>query len=96
MNALPASWVLIPCPDCDGEGYSEQAVPGGYFDLSQECWYPSEKVIECQTCLGEGHIEVMYDLEPIVFEETYLQDPGLDTYLEEQPEETYTQWLEAA
>ena len=60
---LPASWVLVPCPSCDGEGCTVQAEPGGYFDLRQECWYPWEKVVRCSECGGNGHIEVTYDLD---------------------------------
>lgn len=59
-NDLAASWVLIPCPECDGEGYSEVSVPGGFFDLHQQCWYPWEKVVRCPSCHGQGQIEVSY------------------------------------
>ena len=62
-RALSASWVLIPCPTCDGEGCTVQLEVGGYFDLKQECWYPWEKVVRCSECGGNGRIEVTYDLD---------------------------------
>ena len=62
-RTLPASWVLIPCPHCDGEGYTLQLEVGGYFDLLQETWYPWEKFSQCRDCQGTGQLEVSYDLD---------------------------------
>ncbi len=60
---LPASWVLIPCPTCDGDGFIEVSVHGGYFDARMECWYPFEKMIPCPRCKGSCEVEVTYDLD---------------------------------
>jgi hypothetical protein len=41
------------CPLCHGEGYLEEAVPGGRFDLRAEQWYPDEQQRECPLCRGQ-------------------------------------------
>ncbi len=60
---LPASWVLIPCPECDGEGFVLQEMVGGHFDAYQEAWYPLERVMTCGRCGGACEVEVSYDEE---------------------------------
>ena len=68
---LASSWILVPCEHCDGEGYTEEAIPGGYFDMKQACWYPHSKVVICSVCHGDGHISVCYDAEA---PEIYYED----------------------
>jgi hypothetical protein len=43
----------IDCPVCYGEGYLENAVPGGRFDPRSEQWYPAEQQRECPLCRGQ-------------------------------------------
>ena len=47
----------LECPLCHGEGFLEDVTPGGYFDLSAECWYPLEQTRKCDLCKGAGSVE---------------------------------------
>jgi RecJ-like exonuclease len=56
------------CPECGGEGFVEVAVPGGYFSMAQEQWYPDEEMRECENCHGIGAVYTPED-EPADDEE---------------------------
>jgi len=53
--------VEVTCPECEGEGFVEVAVPGGYFNAAQEQWYPDEEMRECDHCHGIGAVFVPED-----------------------------------
>jgi hypothetical protein len=47
----------VDCPLCHGEGYLEESVPGGRFDVRAEQWYPAEQQRECSLCRGGRTID---------------------------------------
>jgi RecJ-like exonuclease len=60
MNSLEpevSSMKTIDCPVCHGEGYLEEHVSGGHFDLRAEQWYPLEQQRECPLCRGCGSVD---------------------------------------
>ena len=58
---IPASWVLVPCPRCDGEGAVEVEAVGGFFDMKQEAWYPFPQMMTCPRCNGACEVEVTFE-----------------------------------
>lgn len=47
----------IDCPLCHGEGYLEENILGGCFDLRAEQWYPDEQQRECPLCRGQRTLD---------------------------------------
>ena len=43
---------FVTCPECDGEGTIEVAIPGGRWDRAMGQYYPAERTETCERCDG--------------------------------------------
>ncbi len=57
------------CPSCHGDGFFVSDGGPGRFVDSLESFVPAETLIRCDTCAGEGEIEVCaHCLEPLTID----------------------------
>ena len=57
--------IMIPCPDCMGDGYIEYEVPRPH-NFNRDVGYIDTETEVCETCSGDGEIERLCDCGEVV------------------------------